>query len=181
VLPLIHPELCRVSPLPAASTTTCRAPGWAGRWTCARARAPCHWTVNLDPRVVLYLGLFPDLLISLHPDYVMTHRFTSLAPALTGIECSWYFVDDGVDPSYAVDFWDLTNRQDWGACESVQRGVVLAAFRSRSVRAERGRRAPVGDDGRTGLSGDPTVVRGRPLLTLGPCPRVLSGYSSAAT
>jgi hypothetical protein len=27
------------------------------------------------------------------------------------------------DPSYAVDFWDLTNRQDWGACESVQRGL----------------------------------------------------------
>jgi Rieske 2Fe-2S family protein len=58
----------------------------------------------------------------------MTHRFTSLAPALTGIECSWYFVDDGVDPSYAVDFWDLTNRQDWGACESVQRGVSSPHF-----------------------------------------------------
>jgi Rieske 2Fe-2S family protein len=27
------------------------------------------------------------------------------------------------DPSYAVDFWDLTNRQDWAACESVQRGL----------------------------------------------------------
>ena len=29
----------------------------------------------------------------------------------------------GFDPSYAVDFWDLTNRQDWAACESVQRGL----------------------------------------------------------
>ena len=28
------------------------------------------------------------------------------------------------DPSYAVDFWDLTNRQDWAACESVQRGMT---------------------------------------------------------
>ena len=28
------------------------------------------------------------------------------------------------DPSYAVDFWDLTNRQDWAACESVQRGLT---------------------------------------------------------
>jgi Rieske 2Fe-2S family protein len=27
------------------------------------------------------------------------------------------------DPAYAVDFWDLTNRQDWAACESVQRGL----------------------------------------------------------
>ena len=30
----------------------------------------------------------------------------------------------GFDPSYAVDFWDLTNRQDWAACESVQRGLT---------------------------------------------------------
>ena len=28
------------------------------------------------------------------------------------------------DPGYAVDFWDITNRQDWGACESVQRGLA---------------------------------------------------------
>ena len=29
----------------------------------------------------------------------------------------------GFDPAYAADFWDLTNRQDWAACESVQRGL----------------------------------------------------------
>ena len=27
------------------------------------------------------------------------------------------------DPAYAMDFWDITNREDWGACESVQRGM----------------------------------------------------------
>ena len=27
------------------------------------------------------------------------------------------------DPAYAIDFWDITNRQDWTACESVQRGL----------------------------------------------------------
>ena len=32
----------------------------------------------------------------------------------------------GFDPSYAVDFWDLTNRQDWAACESVQRGLAAS-------------------------------------------------------
>jgi Rieske 2Fe-2S family protein len=31
---------------------------------------------------------------------------------------------EGFDPAYAVDFWDLTNRQDWAACESVQRGMA---------------------------------------------------------
>jgi Rieske 2Fe-2S family protein len=29
----------------------------------------------------------------------------------------------GFDPGYAVEFWDITNRQDWRACESVQRGL----------------------------------------------------------
>jgi Rieske 2Fe-2S family protein len=36
---------------------------------------------------------------------------------------------DGFDPAYAVEFWDITNRQDWRACESVQRGVASRGFR----------------------------------------------------
>ncbi len=31
-------------------------------------------------------------------------------------------------PTYAVDFWDLTNRQDWAAVESVQRGLSHPSF-----------------------------------------------------
>ena len=33
------------------------------------------------------------------------------------------------DPSYAADFWDITNRQDWSACESVTRGIASQGFR----------------------------------------------------
>jgi Rieske 2Fe-2S family protein len=85
-----------------------------------------------NPRVVEYLGLLPNLLISAHPDYVMTHRMLPLAPDRTWVECSWYFPASGagqIDPRYAVDFWDLTNRQDWAACESVQRGLASPHFR----------------------------------------------------
>jgi len=28
-----------------------------------------------------------------------------------------------------VDFWDVTNREDWAACESVQRGVSSPHYR----------------------------------------------------
>jgi len=28
-----------------------------------------------------------------------------------------------------VEFWDLTNKQDWAACESVQRGLASPHFR----------------------------------------------------
>ena len=36
--------------------------------------------------------------------------------------------DPRFDPSFAVDFWDLTNRQDWAACESVQRGLSSRGY-----------------------------------------------------
>jgi len=79
-------------------------------------------------RTVVYVAIFPNVLVSLHPDYVMTHRLVPLAADRTLIECSWAFAPEAAaradfDPGYAVGFWDLTNRQDWGACESVQRGL----------------------------------------------------------
>ena len=74
------------------------------------------------------------MLVSLHPDYVMTHRLEPLAPGRTAVECPWLFAPealaiDGFDPSFAVDFWDLTNRQDWAACEAVQRGLSSRGYR----------------------------------------------------
>jgi glycine betaine catabolism A len=82
---------------------------------------------------VEYVHLLPNLLVSAHPDYVMTHRLVPLAPDRTWVECTWSFQpgpDGGApDPAYAVDFWDLTNRQDWAACESVQRGLASPHFR----------------------------------------------------
>jgi Rieske 2Fe-2S family protein len=58
----------------------------------------------------------------------MTHRLTPLSASRTMIECEWHFSPEdverkGFDPSFAVDFWDITNRQDWLACESVHRGL----------------------------------------------------------
>jgi Rieske 2Fe-2S family protein len=135
--PLIHPELCKVSP--PTSGHNYELPGaWVGGPMDLRDGA---MTMSLDgtssgrpiegvdPRVVQYLGLFPNLLISLHPDYVMTHLLTPVGPGLTSVECSWYFVDEDTDATYAVEFWDLTNRQDWAACESVQRGLSSPHFR----------------------------------------------------
>jgi Rieske 2Fe-2S family protein len=82
---------------------------------------------------VEYLHLLPDLLVSAHPDYVMTHRLVPLAPDRTWVECSWLVVPgaDGSVPAArgAVDFWDITNKQDWAACESVQRGLASPHFR----------------------------------------------------
>ncbi|MEO8106146.1 MAG: aromatic ring-hydroxylating dioxygenase subunit alpha [Actinomycetes bacterium] len=85
-------------------------------------------------RATLYLQVGASLLISLHPDYVMIHRLIALAPDRTFVECQWLFPaaavkKAGFDPAYAVDFWEITNRQDWTACESVQRGVASRGYR----------------------------------------------------
>jgi len=136
--PMIHPELCAVSP-PASGTNHRRPGAWiGGSMDLREGMATMSLTgesrgvpiAGVDPTRVEYVGLWPNLLISAHPDYVMTHRLVPLAADRTWIECAWYFPDAGVDPAYAVGFWDLTNRQDWAACESVQRGLASPHFRA---------------------------------------------------
>ena len=85
-------------------------------------------------RTIHYFQPSPNLFISLHPDYVMTHSLLLLAPDRTAVECEWLLSREaveaeGFDPSYASDFWDLTNRQDWHACEAVQRGISSRGYR----------------------------------------------------
>jgi glycine betaine catabolism A len=135
--PQIHPELCAVTP-PNSGDNWHEPGAWVGGSMVLRDHAE---TMSLDGasgglmldgvdrRTVLYLGVFPNLLISLHPDYVLTHRMEPLAPNRTLVECEWLFLDGVIDPSYAVEFWDITNRQDWRACESVQRGVASPHYR----------------------------------------------------
>jgi Rieske 2Fe-2S family protein len=135
--PQIHPELCAVTP-PNSGDNWSQPGAWVGGSMRLRDHAE---TMSLDgtgrgvplpgvdPRTVNYLGLFPNVLLSLHPDYVMTHRLTPLAPDRTQVECEWLFDERVTDPSYAVEFWDLTNRQDWRACESVQRSTASPHYR----------------------------------------------------
>ena len=138
--PMIHPELCKVSP--PKSGENYAAPGtWVGGWMDLRdgmatmsldgtsRGVPLRGLDGTGLRTVIYVNVFPNVLLSLHPDYVMTHRLTPLAADRTRIECTWAFAPEaaaaeGFDPGYAVDFWDLTNQQDWHACESVQRGLA---------------------------------------------------------
>ena len=85
-------------------------------------------------REVYYFQLFPNLLVSLHPDYIMTHRLRPLSPDRTTVECKWLFSreaveSEGFDSSYASGFWHITNGQDWAACEGVQRGASSRGYR----------------------------------------------------
>ena len=142
----IHPELCQVSPPSSGGDNLEPEGSWVGgpmdlydgvetMSLDGRSHAPNlpHLAEGQD-RTIYYFQLFPNLLISLHPDYVMTHRLLPLAPDRTAVECEWLFsreavASEGCDPSYASEFWDLTNRQDWHACEAVQRGISSRGYR----------------------------------------------------
>jgi Rieske 2Fe-2S family protein len=142
----IHPELCEVSPPTSGGNNLEPEGAWIGgpmdlyegvetMSLDGKSHAPnLPLLTEEQDRTVYYYQLFPNLLISLHPDYVMTHRLTPLAPGRTAVECEWLFSreaveSEGFDPSYASDFWDITNRQDWHACEAVQRGVSSRGYR----------------------------------------------------
>jgi Rieske 2Fe-2S family protein len=135
--PHIHPELCAVSP-PTSGVNYDLPGAWVGGVMDLREHAETmsldghthgEFLPGADRRRVGYLALLPGLLLSLHPDYVMTHLLTPLAPDLTRVRCSWLVPAGVEDASYAVRFWDRTNRQDWAACESVQRGLASPHFR----------------------------------------------------
>jgi Rieske 2Fe-2S family protein len=135
--PLIHPELCAVSP-PASGGNYDLPGAWVGgsmdlsehaETMSLDGRSAGAFIPGAERRRVHYAGLFPDLLISLHPDYVMAHRLSPVEPGRTRVECSWYVPEGVTGADYAVEFWDRTNRQDWAACASVQRGLASPHFR----------------------------------------------------
>jgi len=63
---------------------------------------------------VYYYSIFPNLLISLHPDYIMTHTLWPRAVDRTEVICEWHFhPDEMAKPNFEADdaiaFWDITN------------------------------------------------------------------------
>ena len=61
----------------------------------------------------------------------------------------------GFSPDYASEFWDITNREDWLACESVTRGLASRGLPPGAVRLERGRGPHLHGDGGAGVRGRP--------------------------
>jgi Rieske 2Fe-2S family protein len=142
--PQIHPQLCRVSP-PDSGENLEKPGAFVGG---SMEMVPHAVTMSFDGhsdgvmlrglspellREVHYYHLFSNILISLHPDYVMTHRMEPLTPNRTRVECQWLFAPEAFDkpgftPKYAEEFWDQTNWQDWRAVESVQRGIESRGY-----------------------------------------------------
>jgi Rieske 2Fe-2S family protein len=86
-----------------------------------------------DERRVYYAWVWPNLLFSLHPDYLMTHQVWPVTAEESKVICELYFhpttiEQPGFDPSGPSEFWDLTNREDWHVCELQQQGTRSSAY-----------------------------------------------------
>ncbi len=86
-----------------------------------------------DRRRVYYYAILPNLLLNLHPDYMLTFTLWPRAADRTDVVCEWHFHPDeigkpGFDPRGAVEFWDLTNRQDWELSELAQEGIASRGY-----------------------------------------------------
>ncbi|HEV3409405.1 MAG TPA: aromatic ring-hydroxylating dioxygenase subunit alpha [Chthoniobacterales bacterium] len=142
--PGVHPMLSKVSPYDSAENDLTEGP-FLGGFMAIKNGASLTMSGNAcalpvgdikadDHARVFYYSIFPNMLLSMHPDYVMVHLLWPLAPDRTRIVCDWFFHPEaaehiGFNPEDAVEFWDITNQQDWHVCELSQQGISSRAYR----------------------------------------------------
>ena len=142
--PVIHPALAKLSPFDSGENDLVEGSFLGGFMTITRqdgsmtlSGKACGVPVGdlppEDAHRVYYYSIFPNMLLSLHPDYVMYHMLWPKGPGETRVECEWLFhpdtlTDPRYDPEDAVGFWDMTNRQDWHVCEISQQGVSSSRY-----------------------------------------------------
>jgi Rieske 2Fe-2S family protein len=82
---------------------------------------------------VCYYAIYPNFLLSLHPDYMMTHTLWPQAVDQTRIICEFHFhPSEMAKPDFqaedVISFWDVTNREDWAIVELSQAGIESRAY-----------------------------------------------------
>lgn len=142
--PILHPLLSRITDYLSGGNDPPR-PGYIGGSMAFRGAAQ---TMSVDGqrrrdflpglsgeqcKQVLYYAIYPNLFLSLHPDYVMVHRLWPLSFDRTRVITEWLFHPlEMAKPEFQADdvteFWDTTNREDWGVSELSQQGISSRAY-----------------------------------------------------
>ncbi len=133
----VHPELCSVVPafreaggsgLDWLQGVPHREGAVTFSYSGTTDRRPFP-TLDADERV-RHKGelIYPNLFVSLACDHAAAFILQPRGPERTEIVCHFLFEPceiekEGFDAADTVEFWDITNRQDWAICESVQRGM----------------------------------------------------------
>ncbi|HXW96797.1 MAG TPA: aromatic ring-hydroxylating dioxygenase subunit alpha [Gemmatimonadales bacterium] len=138
----VHPELCRVVPafkqkggmdLDWDRGVPHREGAWTFTMSGTTTRQP--FAGLSEDELVRHKGelLYPNFMCSLSAEHAAAFTLWPHAPNRTTVICDFLFHPEeiakpGFDPMDAVEFWDITNRQDWVICESVQRGMSSRVF-----------------------------------------------------
>jgi Rieske 2Fe-2S family protein len=141
----VHPQLQRQTPSARAESLLSRGP-WQGGWM---PLLPGAETVSKDGRrhgrpllrksgaeakgALDYL-LFPNLFLSLQPDYLLAYQLAPVSHDETSVTFDVLF-DPGargeageIAAADVYDFWLLTNAQDFSICERQQVGLTSPGF-----------------------------------------------------
>jgi len=138
--PTIHPKLATVLPYQSGANDLTEGPFLGGYMeitppnqsaTMSGALAGALVSASLpeaDRHRAFYYTLMPNMFLSLHPDYVNYYLVHPVSPGRTRIESEWLFHPDTLRDGArniqdAIEFWDLTNRQDWDIVERSQLGI----------------------------------------------------------
>ncbi len=141
--PTVHPLLAKISPYNSGENDLIAGPFIGGYMSIEGASSltlsgnvcslPVGDLKQEDYQRVYYYSISPNMLLSLHPDYVMFHTIWPQSPKQSIIHCEWLFHPDSFShadfhPEDGIEFWDITNRQDWHMCELSQIGVSSRAY-----------------------------------------------------
>jgi phenylpropionate dioxygenase-like ring-hydroxylating dioxygenase large terminal subunit len=141
--PGVHPALQKLTPYDLAENDLCEGPFLGGFMPITKGHSltmtgnacalPVGDIKGEDHDRVFYYSIFPNMLLSMHPDYVMLHQLWPQSPGRTVILCDWFFHPEAFDrpdfhPDDAIEFWDMINKQDWHVCALSQQGIVSRAY-----------------------------------------------------
>ncbi len=138
--PTIHPKLATVLPYQSGANDLVEGPFLGGYMEIKAPNESATMSGHAvgplvnpdlpaeDRHRAFYYTLMPNLLLSVHPDYVNYYLVHPVAADRTVVESEWLFHPDTLaNPENgiqdAVAFWDLTNRQDWDIVERSQLGI----------------------------------------------------------
>lgn len=86
-----------------------------------------------DRALVNYFAIYPNFLLTLHPDYMMTITIWPRDCGRTRLVAEWHFhPDEMAKPDFtfqdAIEFWDRTNREDWAISEQSYLGIASRGY-----------------------------------------------------
>jgi len=144
--PIVHPLLSQLTPVQSAQHDYSKGAVIGGFMDLTKVRGsmtmdgeaaapPVNDVSGEDLQRIYYYSIFPNMLLTPHPDFVMIHHLTPLGPERLINNCYWLFHPDIINSEKAqagimsaVEFWDLTNKEDWKVCEQMQTGTKSNRF-----------------------------------------------------